>query len=140
MTQELLQNVIFDDIEDGSQQLSKYRQFYNEERPHYALKLETPASRYHPSSRVYTGFVTEWEYSAQRKIIRVHGKGHFRWGGHDYYLGEAFAQETVALRESHRDGYMAIEYRGFRVGRINLREQKIENKRAYLLKGDPRSK
>ena len=140
MTRELLRNVIFDDIKDGQEQLSKYRKFYNEERPHHALKLETPASRYHRSPREYTGFVTEWEYPAQRKIIRVHGKGHFRWGGHDYYLGEAFSQETVALRKSHREGYLTIEYREFRVGRINLQEQNIENKRAYLLNGDPRSK
>lgn len=140
LTQELLRRVIFDDIEDARRQLSKYRQFYNEERPHHALKLETPASRYHPSLREYTGFVTEWEYPAQRKIIRLHGKGHFRWRGYDYHLGEAFARETIALQESHRDGYLPIEYRGFRAGRINLREQKIENKRAYLLKGDPRSK
>ena len=140
LTRECLNQTAFEDQQDGQQKLDAYRKFYNEERPQHALGLDTPASRYKHSNRPYPGMVTEWEYAPGRKVIRLHGKGHFRYKGYDYYLGEAFSREVIALRESHRDGYMTMEYREFRIGRINLREQRIENKRAYLLKDDPRSK
>ena len=70
----------------------------------------------------------------------VHGKGHFRYKGHEYYLGDAFGGENIALRDSAKPGRIAIEYREFRIGRINVDEQKLENRRAWLLRDDPRSK
>ena len=36
---------------------------YNEERPHQALEMQTPASRYQPSARSYEG-LEELEYPA----------------------------------------------------------------------------
>lgn len=140
LTRECLRYMTFMDQEDGQRKLDTFRRFYNEERPHHALGLDTPAQHYRRSTREYTGMICEWEYPEGHQIIRLHGKGHMRYKGYDYYLGEAFAGEQVALRPSLHEGYMTIEYRGFRIGRINLEEQQIENKRAYLLKGDPRSR
>jgi len=71
LTRECLNQTAFEDQQDGQQKLDTYRKFYNEERPHHALGLDTPASRYQRSNRPYPGMITEWEYASGRKVIRL---------------------------------------------------------------------
>lgn len=140
LNRECIQRHLFADQQDAQAQFDAYRLFYNTVRPHHALDLDTPAQHYKKSSRVYPGVIEPWTYPSGRKVMHVHGKGHFRYKGHDYYLGDAFGGENIALRDSAKPGRIAIEYREFRIGRINVDEQKLENRRAWLLRDDPRSK
>lgn len=128
LTKELLQSRSFADQKAMQAALDEYRLFYNEERPHHALGLEVPASRYESSPRKYPGMITEWEYPDGYKLIRVGRSGHFKYKGYEYYLGEALHNEAVGLRESHLPGRVTIEYRGFRIARIIVAEHKYDFK------------
>lgn len=140
LTRECLKRQVFSNQEEARIGLEEYRNFYNEVRPHHALNLDTPAQHYRKSNREYPGMIREWEYAEGQKVLRVHGNGYFKYGGHVYYIGEAFLHERVLLRPSHKDGYITIEYRNFRVARINLETKQLENRRAYLLRNDPRNR
>jgi transposase InsO family protein len=78
--------------------LEKFRQEYNEVRPHEALQMQTPASVYEPSGRAYPERVEEPEYPATMEVRSVHAHGHFRWQGrHDVFLSEVLWGERVGL-------------------------------------------
>ena len=52
-----------------------FRQEYNEERPHEALGMKTPASVWHRSERRYQANPAEWEYEAGAEVRRLQSQG-----------------------------------------------------------------
>jgi putative transposase len=79
------------------QELHRFRQEYNQVRPHEALGMQTPAAIYRPSARVYPSRVPEPEYPATMVVRSVHGQGIFRWKKHDVFLTEVLWGENVGL-------------------------------------------
>jgi transposase InsO family protein len=77
--------------------LDRFRQEYNEVRPHEALGQQTPASVYGPSPRPYPHQVPEPEYPDTMLVRSVRRKGHFRWRHHDVFLTEVLWGENVGL-------------------------------------------
>lgn len=59
MTKELLANAHIADLADAQRQFDAYREFYNQERPHHALNLDTPSQHYRPSERPYPERITQ---------------------------------------------------------------------------------
>jgi transposase InsO family protein len=79
-------------------EFDRFRCEYNEERPHEALELKTPASCYQISPRAYPERVPEPEYDSGFEVRRVYPHGQFFWKGHDVFLGKALAGERIGLR------------------------------------------
>lgn len=79
-------------------EFDRFRREYNEERPHEALAMDTPAARYIPSVRAYPGQVREPEYDSSCLVRRVYPHGQFFWRGDDIFLGKALAGERIALQ------------------------------------------
>lgn len=75
----------------------RFRHEYNEQRPHEALGMQTPASVYEPSSREFPAQVPEPEYPATMLVRSIHSHGHFRWKKHDVGLSEVLWGERVGL-------------------------------------------
>lgn len=138
MTKELLKHTTIADQLDAQRQFDCYRNFYNNERPHHALDLDTPSQRYMPSSRVYPDQIGSWEYPPNCEIRRVKETGYFNHGGQGYFLSEAFAGKDIAVYPSHITGCITILFRQFKIGRIDLERRVFTFKRAYLIEGDPR--
>lgn len=128
----------FADIQEAQLGFDEYRKFYNEKRPHHALKLATPSTRYTPSEHKYSDKVEEWEYPSEYEVCTVKGNGYFRYKGKAYFLSEAFVDKQIAVRESHLPGQITLVFRQFRIGRIDVETGVYTMKRAYLLDGDPR--
>lgn len=128
----------FADIEEAQLGFDEYRKFYNEKRPHHALELATPASRYTMSERKYSDTIEEWDYPPEYEVVKVKGNGYFRYNEKTYFLSEGFADKYIAVRESHLPGQITLVFRQFRIGRIDVSEGGYTMKRAYLLDGDPR--
>src|SRR5271157_2751129 len=78
-------------------ELDRFRQEYNQVRPHEALGMETPATVYEPSPRAYPERVPEVEYSDTMLVRTVKSHGHFRWKKHDVFLSEVLWGERVGL-------------------------------------------
>lgn len=138
MTKELLAHSKFADLADAQRQFDAYREFYNKERPHHALSLDTPIQWYVPSERPYPQKISEWEYPGDYEIRRVRGNGFFSYGGQGYFLSEAFAGKNIAIRPSHIHGCISLFFRNFRIGRIDVEKRAYTFRRIYLVEGDPR--
>ena len=138
-TRECLKYHKIHDQADAVRIFSEYRQFYNNVRPHMALNLDVPASRYAPSERQYPTKISEWEYSDDLTVHNVKSTGYITIRGQGYFLSEAFGNKQIAFRESSKGGHLInLYFRQFRIGQIDIEKRVFTFKRAYLINGDPR--
>lgn len=77
--------------------LDRFRQEYNQVRPHEALEMPRPASLYAPSTRTFPAQVHEPAYPENMLVRSVQTHGHFRWKKHDVFFSEALWGERVGL-------------------------------------------
>ena len=75
----------------------RFREEYNEQRPHEALGMQTPALVYEPSPRAYPARVPEPDYPANMLVRSVHHQGQIRWKKHDVVLSQVLWGERVGL-------------------------------------------
>ena len=75
----------------------RFRQEYNEQRPHEALQMQTPAAVYTPSAREFPARVPEPEYPDTMLVRSVRHQGHMRWKKHDVFLSKVLWGERVGL-------------------------------------------
>lgn len=82
----------------------EFRREYNEERPHEALGLQTPASHYQASSRRYPRPLVRFSPAAWDHPARVDPRGYITWNRTRLFVSSALAHEDVELRyEAERD-------------------------------------
>ena len=137
-TRECLKGKQFSDISHAQGCFDEYRQFYNEVRPHFALDMETPASRYRKSPRTMPQRIEPWQYGPEFQLCKVKETGYFNCRGQGFFLSEAFAGKTIAVRDSYLPGQITLIFRQFKIGRIDLENRAYTLKRAYRLDNDPR--
>jgi len=75
----------------------RFRREYNEERPHEALEMRTPASVYTPSERSYPPRVLEPEYGSAMQVRRVDVRGAFSWKRQHVFVSETLDGESIGL-------------------------------------------
>ena len=75
----------------------RFRETFNEERPHEALGQQTPASVYRPSPRSYPECLPELVYPNNHELRRVRTDGTIQWTGENVYVSEVLVGETVGL-------------------------------------------
>jgi len=90
--------------------LDEYRPVYNEVRPHEALGMAVPASRYTPSERSYPEELPLIEYDAADTVRRVQHSGRLSYGGREYRIPKAFHGYPVALRPTETEGQVAVYF------------------------------
>lgn len=137
-TRECLKGKQFENLAHAQQCFEEYRNFYNNIRPHFALNLDVPSSRYSQSKKQMPKQISEWEYPSEYKLCKVKETGYFNYNGQGFFLSEAFAGKYIAVRESHLPGQITLVFRQFKIGRIDLQNRVYTLRRAYLLSGDPR--
>jgi hypothetical protein len=118
----LNQSTAWCDLEQCQKRFSQFRDCYNSERPHEALEMEVPLSRYRPSLRAMPEKLPELEYLAQDEVRRVKTKGEVKFKGHLLYVGQAFAGLDVAFRASAQEDHWELFFGWKRIGQLNLKE------------------
>lgn len=129
---EVLSRTDLRDLPHSQEVFDLWRPVYNHQRPHEALGLATPASRYTPSSRSLPKALPPIEYSPGDLIFTVKGKGEITWKNRSYYLGNGFAKESIALRPNLTDGLYEVFFCHQRLGWIDLRHPPAKSKNHYL--------
>jgi putative transposase len=104
--------------------LRRFRQVYNEERPHTALAHATPAEHYAPSPRRFDGVLRAPEYAADHAVRRVRTRGEIKWQGRRIYIGAALIGEPVGLIED-ADGDFAVSYGPIALGVISHGDDRL---------------
>jgi transposase InsO family protein len=98
-----------------------WRTCYNQQRPHEALALDTPAMHYQPSLRPYPETLPAIEYDAGMQVRKVDARGRFSFRNQHWRIGAAFAHQPVALHPSDIDGIFDVFFGRFAVDQIDLR-------------------
>lgn len=112
-----------------SQAFEAFRRSYNEERPHEALGMDTPAQRYRSSQRTMPRKPAEPNYPADAAVRRVRHNGEIRWNGGFIYVSQSLAGETVAATET-KDGQWALSFHAHPLGIIDTRRMKLVRRSA----------
>lgn len=96
----------------------RFRQHYNEDRPHEALAQTPPARHWQPSARRYPEKIPDPWYDADHEVRRVRQQGDIKWRGEHVFIGEAFAGELVGLADQG-DGRTLVGFCGRDLGMID---------------------
>lgn len=94
---------------DADQQswLDEFRHEYNHVRPHEALAMETPASRWKPSLRPFRKDPEPWRYPVEQTPIQLNHQGQMNWRGRRWEVSRALQNQTVGLEIT---GHRALIY------------------------------
>jgi hypothetical protein len=79
--------------------LDKFRHEYNYIRPHEALGMATPSSRWAPSERPFQCQPAEWTYPASMQVVRLAGEGQLCWGSRRWDISNALRRQNVGLEQ-----------------------------------------
>jgi transposase InsO family protein len=122
---EVLQRYAFTTHAHVQQELQRWRSVYNTERPHEALGMDTPLTRYRPSPRAMPEHLPEPEYSADDLVLRVNSNGLVRLHGQALRLSIALKGLSVAARPNpEKDGVIELWFAHHRVAKLDLKGAK----------------
>jgi transposase InsO family protein len=119
---ELLRGRYFANRRSVQSAFDRWRDFYNQRRPHQSLAMKVPASRYRISSREFPNKLPAPEYNTTDFVRRVdlHGKISFR--GHHYLISKGFRGHNIALRNTQRDSILDVYFYSHKVREIDLNQ------------------
>jgi transposase InsO family protein len=79
--------------------LDRYRWEHNHVRPHEALGMVTPASRWQPSERRYDPNPSRWDYPEGAWVLKVDCQGKLDIGHRKWKVGRALAGQWVRVEQ-----------------------------------------
>lgn len=120
-------DVIAPNLKAQQFELEKFRIDYNTQRPHEALKQETPCDFYQPSKQKYPRKLPKPEYDIGCEIRNVCSNGRIYFRNKEFFITKLLANEPVGLKEIE-DGYWSIYFSFFQLGILDIRKNKIINK------------
>ncbi len=109
------------DLKSYQKRFNTWRNIYNFQRPHEALGLEVPASRYSKSVRSFPEKLPEIEYRTSDLIRKVHVGGYFTYRSVRIRVSKALRGQYIALRPTELDGQWEIYFSKIRIGQFNIR-------------------
>ena len=111
----------FRNLGEAQRSFDPWRDVYNLERPHEALDLAVPASRYAPSRRAFPETLPAIEYGPTDAVRQVQADGTLSFAGHECRIGKAFAGLPVALRATTTEGQWHVYFCQQRLTTVDLR-------------------
>ena len=117
---ELLQGRSFADLSACQQAFDRWRVVYNAGRPHEALGLATPASRYSVSPRIFPETLPAVDYDDGELVRKVQEQGVVTFKGRVFTMPKAFRGYHVALRPTLEDGVWSIWFMTHKIALVDL--------------------
>jgi len=103
MVRECLDYRIGNDCRAQGRIFQRYREEFNQIRPHEALGMRTPASVWTMSPRRYPPRLPEVEYGGGYVLRRINGKGCFLWQGRPVSLTKVLSGEKIGILQVDDD-------------------------------------
>jgi hypothetical protein len=119
---EVLAMHTFGGMPDAQNQFARWRHIYNHERPHQALQMQTPASRYRPSERAMPRQLPSIEYLQGDLVRQVQQGGWLSVYGREIRTSKALAGQPVACRPLAEDGDFALYFCHQKIGQFSLHQ------------------
>jgi transposase InsO family protein len=121
---EVLAGRHFRNLKSAQQAFDAWRSVYNHERPHQALGMATPISRYRTSPRSYPERLSPIEYGEADKVVRVGVNGEVRFKSQRIKVSNALVHLPVAFRAcAEIDGSYDLYFAHHRIDTISLKER-----------------
>lgn len=127
LKKEVLSRQTFSHLQACQKEFDRWSEIYNFVRPHDALNLEVPATRYRVSKRFYQGENNEYSYLDDDILRKVNRSGTISYKNQKCFLGEAFAGRPVAIKRTINPHEFEVYYRYQRIAKINITQKKIIN-------------
>lgn len=120
---EVLAGRQFHDLAQAQAAFDAWRPIYNHERPHDALGLAVPASRYYPSTRAFPEHLPPIEYGAADRIVTVGTNGWLTFQRRRWKVSTALTHQPIAFRPTATDGRYDVYFCHQRIMTIDLNAQ-----------------
>jgi transposase InsO family protein len=119
---EVLAQRVFADFRHMQCRFDEWRCCYNNVRPHEALDMQVPASRYEASPRSFPDQLPPIEYGATDQVRKVQMDGKISFRRREFHVGKAFRGYAVALRPSTADGVYDVYFATHRIAQVDLHQ------------------
>lgn len=103
----------------------QWRPVYNCQRPHEALDMQTPASRYQPSQRAFPQSLPPVEYDEGVLVRKVDVAGRISFQGKPLKIGTAFHAQPVGIRQAAQEHCVEVIFGSHIIKTINLQEENL---------------
>lgn len=117
---ELIATRSFDSTDRCQHSFDRWRTVYNFERPHEALAMAVPASRYQPSPREYPETLPPITYAPEDIVRKAGDHGEISFRGIKFKIGKAFYGYPVALRPTTNDGVYNVFFCHEQIAQVNF--------------------
>lgn len=118
---EVLNGKSFEHLAHVQTAFDRWRRVYNHERPHEALQMQTPISRYRPSPRAFPEILPPVEYAPDDHVVRVKWNGELSFRGQKFKVSSALHRHDVAIRpRPTEDGVFDVYFAHHRCLTIDL--------------------
>jgi hypothetical protein len=97
---------------------------YNDYRPHEALDMQTPASRYSSSVRCYPERLAEVYYPEHMKVCRVFDHGDVHYCGRRFFVSECVGGEYIGIEQIEQDR-SRLWYCNYELGTVDHRKWQV---------------
>jgi len=121
---EVLTGPVLKDFPQAQARFDQWREVYNHERPHQALGMAVPASRYQVSPRSFPEVLPPIEYGPGDVVRKVQDQGKISFQNRDFRIGKAFRGYPVALRPSLQDGVFIVHFCSHQIAEIRVRDDR----------------
>lgn len=117
---ELITRRPFADLDECQRHLDTWRHVYNTQRPHQAIGLNAPITRYNPSPRPFPEPLPPIEYDSDDIVRRIDAAGKLYFRNRTFRISRAFRGYDVALRPTNRDGCFDVFFDHHPIATIDL--------------------
>ncbi|MFL6673369.1 MAG: IS481 family transposase [Massilia sp.] len=126
LKRELLNRFGFHSIEACQTAFDRWRDQYNLIRPHEALDLKAPITRYAASGRPFPAKLPPVEYDPADEVRKVRGSGQMLFKKREFFIGEGLSGEWVAVRSTPVDGIFTVFFCDREVRDIDLKAGRVK--------------
>jgi transposase InsO family protein len=110
LKEDLLERHAFITLEQTQSLFDQWRLLYNTVRPHDALELQPPASRYRPSNQAFVDPLPPVTYGPGEQTRKVDDSGKISFRNRRFHVGKAFRHQVVAIRETADAQHFAVHF------------------------------
>lgn len=119
---ELLDHEQFADHSEAHARMADWRNRYNTVRPHQALDMDPPTSRYQPSETEFPDQLPPVEYGPGATTRKVTTQGKLNFRDQCFTVGKAFRGYRLALRASSESDTYKVYFCNQQIRTINLNQ------------------
>lgn len=111
----------FKSLHECQNEFNTWRFVYNCERPHQAIDMMTPITRYKPAQHEYPETMPPIEYGPGDYVRKVQDKGLISFKGKLFAIGKAFRGYPVAIRHTNIDDEFNVYFCSKKIAIINMK-------------------